>query len=125
MTDVVLDLSAVIAVFKFEPGWEKVAPLLQGGIVSAVIYAEIVTWLARRTGPADIANLEAMDMKVVDFDRPRAVAAGLLEPKTRRRGLSLGDRACLALAIELGCPVITADRPWRDVDVGVEIRLIR
>lgn len=125
MTDVVLDSSAVIAVFKREPGWSDVLPLLKSATVSAVIYAEIVTWLARRTGSADISDLEALELKVSDLNRSRAVAAGLLLPRTRHRGLSLADRSCLALAIELGLPAVTADRAWRDLDIGAEIRLIR
>jgi len=59
------------------------------------------------------------------IDGARASAAGLLAAKTKRRSISLGDRACLALAIELGMPVLTGDRAWRDLDIGVEIRLFR
>jgi PIN domain nuclease of toxin-antitoxin system len=53
------------------------------------------------------------------------MAAGLLASKTRRRNISLADRACLSLAMELGMPVLTGDRAWRDLDLGVEVRLFR
>lgn len=54
-----------------------------------------------------------------------AEAAARLRPATRHAGLSLADRACLALARRLGVPAVTADRAWGDLDVGVEVRLIR
>jgi PIN domain nuclease of toxin-antitoxin system len=50
---------------------------------------------------------------------------GLLRPKTKQLGLSLADRACLALGASLERPVLTTDRAWERVDVGVDIRVIR
>jgi ribonuclease VapC len=64
-------------------------------------------------------------LTVEPFHYERAIAAGALVAKTRHRGLSLGDRACLALAVELRLPVVTADRAWRDLDIGVDIRFFR
>ena len=127
MSDVIVDASAILAAIKQEPGGERVAADARGAHISALNYCEIAGWLAERgsTG-ADIDRLVApFDLTVAVFDRERASAAGLLAAKTVRRGVSLGDRACLALAIELGLPVMTADRAWRDLDFGVEIRLIR
>jgi ribonuclease VapC len=127
MTEVVLDASAVIAVFKQEPGWHSVIPLLESGRMSAANFAEVATWLARLARPNHqvFAELDVLEVTVIDLDRRRAATVGVLEPKTRHRGLSLSDRACLALAIELGLPAVTADRAWRNLDIGVEIRLIR
>jgi PIN domain nuclease of toxin-antitoxin system len=127
VSNVVLDSSAILAVINRETGADKVVDIAEGAVVSTLIIAEVVTWLAVRDTPVDqIRNtVEHFKLEIVPFDHARAYAAGLLVSKTRKRGLSLADRACLALAIELGCPVITADRPWRDVDLGVEIRLIR
>ena len=84
-------------------------------------------WFVRQGTPDDqvAAEVEAGHFIIADFDQSRAIASAILEPKTRQRGLSLADRACLALAIELGLPAVTADRAWRDLDVGVQIRLIR
>jgi ribonuclease VapC len=62
---------------------------------------------------------------VVDFDVPQAKVAGDLRRLTRIQGLSLGDRACLALAQALGLPAMTADRAWAGLEVGIEIRTIR
>ena len=127
MSDVVVDTSAVIAVIKDEPGGERAADHARGGHMSALNYCEIVGWLAERGSTAnDIEKFVAPFALTVDvFDRARATAAGLLAAKTMRRGISLGDRACLALATELGLPVVTGDRAWRDLELGVEIRLIR
>lgn len=59
------------------------------------------------------------------FDTDLALRAALLRNSTRPYGLSLGDRACLALARREGLPVLTADRSWAKLDVGVEVVLIR
>jgi ribonuclease VapC len=127
MIECVLDASAIIALFKQEPGWETVADVMPNGCASAVNFAEVVEWMSRAARPEHeiFAEVNALRFAVFDFDRPRAMAAGLLARQTRRLGLSLGDRACLALASELGLPVVSADRPWQGLDLGVEIRLIR
>jgi PIN domain nuclease of toxin-antitoxin system len=62
---------------------------------------------------------------IVPFTQRLAMIAGLLVSRTRDRGLSLGDRACLALAMDLKLPVVTADRAWAALDLGVEIRQVR
>jgi PIN domain nuclease of toxin-antitoxin system len=127
MTETVLDASAIIAIFKQEPGWERVVPLLEAARISAVNLTEVATLLARmdKSYREVVEHLDGLQLTVMDFDRSRAIAAGLIEPRTRHRGLSLGDRACLALGIELGMPVVTCDRAWRDLDVGVEVRMFR
>jgi PIN domain nuclease of toxin-antitoxin system len=73
-----------------------------------------------------IANAVArLNLRVIAFDEPQARSAARLRPVTRHAGLSLGDRACLALGDRLGCPVVTADRIWGNLDVGVDIFVIR
>ena len=59
------------------------------------------------------------------FDESLAVEAGFLRPATRQYGLSLGDRACLALALRERIPVVTADRAWSQLDLGIDIQVIR
>jgi len=66
-----------------------------------------------------------MDLRVVPFDGLQARTAARLRSTTRHAGLSLGDRACLALADRLGYPVVTADRVWASLEVGIEIIMIR
>ena len=70
--------------------------------------------------------LTGFDLTIVAFDRTQALTTGKLRARTRHLGLSLGDRACLALAIELNATVITADRLWTQVaPLGIRIDCIR
>ena len=127
MSDTVLDTSAILALVYHEPGWERAEASFANGVVSSLIFAEVVTSLVLRGGVA--VGIEqvwsALGLQVQPFDDVRAFAAGLLVARTRRLGLSLADRACLALAIELGIPAVTADRAWSKLDLPVEIRIIR
>jgi PIN domain nuclease of toxin-antitoxin system len=72
-----------------------------------------------------VKNLVALPVEFVDFDFALAAIAGRLRAATRSLGLSLGDRACLALAIERNCPVMTADRSWAKLNLGIPIQLVR
>jgi PIN domain nuclease of toxin-antitoxin system len=67
----------------------------------------------------------AVPYRAVDFAADMAIAAGLLRAVTRPKGFSAGDRACLALAISERLPALTADRAWSQLDLPVEVRLIR
>ena len=127
MTRSVLDSSAVLAVLQEEPGASHVALAMSDAVLSSVNLAEIVQRLARSGGPEEgvRAVLASLDCEIVGFDAEQGVEAGLLERATRAQGLSLGDRACLALARARGFPVLTADQAWAKVDVGVEVVLIR
>ena len=127
MANVVLDASAILAVLNSEPGAELIVPELDGATVSTVNYAEVTSKLANG-GTGRLAASEAvlrLGVRVADFDKDLADRTGELRPLTRHRGLSLGDRACIALAEREGAAVITADRKWRDVVPTVEIRLFR
>lgn len=127
MTDVVLDSSAVLARMRDEVGSGVVEEALRGGVLSAVNLAEIVTKLVERGMSPALAVLavDGLPCEVAAFDEDLAVQAGLLREATRAHGLSLGDRACLALARREGLPVLTADRAWAGLEVGVEIRMLR
>ena len=125
--EVVLDTSAILAFVNHEPGMEIVLPLLESTIINTVILAEVVTKLAER-GMSESAiqdTLADLGVQVVPFDEEQAFLAGMMRPATRRFGLSLGDRACLALGIVTGLPVITADRNWARVSIDLDVRLIR
>ena len=127
MTDIVLDASALIAVLREEPGAAAVEGLLDSAAISAVNLSEVQAKLVERGTPAASAWSWLIDLglEVVDFDLPQARIAGDLRCPTRSRGLSFADRACLALAQVLQRPAVTADRAWADLEVGVEIRMIR
>jgi ribonuclease VapC len=125
--EAVLDASAVLANIRSEPGAELVRSLTPRAAISAVNFAEVITKLIEFGMPEDaaVALAASIDHQVVPADQPAATSAGLLHAKTRRTGVSLGDRFCLALAQALGVPAITADRRWATLDLGVEITLIR
>jgi ribonuclease VapC len=127
MNDIILDASAIIAVINHEPGADRVVTVANGAVISSLIAAEVATWLALRDIAENeiLATFDDFNFRIEPFDRTRAIAAGLLVAKTKPRDLSLADRASLALAIELGFSVMTADRAWREVDIGVEIQLFR
>jgi ribonuclease VapC len=125
----VLDSSAILALLLGEDGSETVAAQIGGGVVSAVNESEVLAVLIRRgaTTREAVAVLAKLDLPSVAFDSRLAADAARLEAPTRRSGLSLGDRCCLALAERLGRPALTADRSWAGASgaVSVEIRLVR
>ena len=124
---IVLDASALLALSLGEPGAEHVADVLADAVISAVNLCEVLTRLADlgadpRQAAQDIA---ARELPVIAFDPAQAILAAVLRPATRHLGLSLGDRCCLALAIARKARVVTADRAWAGLDVGVGIDVIR
>jgi len=125
--DVVLDASALLALLQGEPGADVIEALLDRSAISAVNWSEVVQRLLRRgLALADVGpDLGALDLAVVPFDAEQAETAADLEAVTRAAGLSLADRACLALARIMDAPAFTADRLWEDVEVGVDIRVVR
>jgi PIN domain nuclease of toxin-antitoxin system len=127
VTEIVLDASAVLAVIHEETGSEKVEPHLGGACISAVNVSEVVTKLQERgLTDAEIEEvLMTLDLDVRPHDTPLAVAAGLLRNATRAAGLSLGDRACLALGTALQARILTADQAWRNLDCAMGIEFIR
>ena len=127
MADWVLDASAVLAVVLTEPGGDIVRPLMADSLLSAVNLAEVTTRLLDLGFPSARidSRLARLRFTVVPFDEVLALSAGLLRAQTRHLGLSVGDRACLALAQREGLPVLTGDRAWAKLDVGVQVVLIR
>jgi PIN domain nuclease of toxin-antitoxin system len=128
MNKVVLDASAILALLNDEPGAEKITPeLLSRATTSAVNLAEVQTILVREGGDPDESWALAVDPipDVEPFTAEQARIAGTLIQKTRSLGLSLGDRACLALAIALDAPVYTTDQLWRKLKLGVPIHVLR
>jgi PIN domain nuclease of toxin-antitoxin system len=127
----VLDASAVLALLLGECGLERVRPNVPTAAISAVNWSEACRRLSgatpRGTGGLIAARhrLSAVGAVIEPFDLSDAESAAGLRGVTRGAGLSLGDRACLALAQRLGVPAVTADRAWADLDVGIEVQLIR
>lgn len=122
-----IDASALLAMLFAEPGAEIVADEIAGGAaMSTVSLSEVATVLVRhRRDPVRILGPVREQLAVELFTKADALAAAALYPKTARRGLSLGDRACLALAQRLGCPAVTADQAWAELDLDIAVQLIR
>lgn len=127
MAKVVIDASALLAYVNGEPGADKLEAVLGEAMISAVNLAEAATKLALKRGTPDriLAEFTEAELTVIDFDRPLAEATGALAVLTRAQGLSLGDRACLALAKREGAIALTADQAWSKVKAGIDIQLIR
>lgn len=127
MASVVLDTSALLAFVHGEPGGQMVARLIGDAAMSAVNFAEAVTKLVNRGASLDQAKhvLSFAEVDIIDFDRRQAEATGALVSRTRSQSLSLGDRACLTLAMELGLPAVTADPSWKSLGVNVTVQVIR
>jgi ribonuclease VapC len=124
----VYDSSAVLAALFQEPGGDRVVALWADGdnLISAVNYAEIVAKLNER-GMSDLevqTVMEGVPLTLVDFDQSTAHASGLLRTATKALGLSLGDRACIALAQSRAATAVTADRQWENVP-RLDLVLIR
>jgi ribonuclease VapC len=119
----VLDASALLALLLGEPGGEKVRAVLADAAISTVNLAEVVAHYARNgASEAEIREvLDPLPFDRIDFDADLALACGLMLPATRAAGLSLGDRACLALARRLDVAAITADRSWSTVSAAVGV----
>ena len=122
-----MDSSAVLALVFRERGREQVAVALTGALINAVNLTEVMSKMLDSGLSSDQVDdqLKGFSLLVVDFDRDLAMRTALLRAATRHRGLSLGDRACLALAMREKLPVMTADRAWSDLDLPVEVVLIR
>ena len=127
MKAAVLDATALLALLHDEPGAEVVAEALPHSSISTVNLAEVIGKLVDSGLPEeDIRTaLAGLGIEVIPFDDDLAYRTGLLRNVTSPYGLSLGDRACLALGLRLGQPVLTADRIWATLKVGVKIRVIR
>ena len=127
MSSCVLDASALLALLNREPGEERVMEaLVMGALMSAVNLSEVVAKLADiGMTEADIREaVEPLGIKLADFDASGAFSAGLLRPASRSAGLSLGDRACIALGRQRGLPVLTADIAWNSLDLGTEVEIV-
>ena len=127
MPSAVLDSSAVLALLNDEPGAEIVAETLATALVSTVNVAEVFGKLIDRGATLDQVETAfgTIGLDVVDFDFALARRTGTLREQQANRHLSLGDRACLALAEREGVPALTSDRNWTAAVADVEIRLIR
>ena len=127
MSEHVLDASAVLAIMLGERGADRIEEILPGAMIGAVNLAEVVAKLQELGVPdAEIdREIAELGLPVIPFDAAQAMAAGKLRARTRSLGLSLGGRACLALALARGLPAVTMDRGWAALDIGAEAIVAR
>jgi PIN domain nuclease of toxin-antitoxin system len=127
MSKVVLDASALLAVIFDEPGAENLTDeILESAVISTVNLAEVQSKLIKKGYEPEEAWDDALALVQAEHFTPeQAKIAGTLIQKTESRGLSLGDRSCLALAIALKAEVYTTEQIWKGLKVGVPIHVIR
>ena len=123
----VLDASALLCLLQEEPGAERVARALPAAVIGAVNYSEVVGKLVESglDEPTVDRLTDALQLKVIPFDRSQARVTGSLRAPTRRLGLSLGDRACLALAVAEGATALTCERIWAKFEAPCKIETVR
>ena len=127
MSSVVLDASALLAVLLQEPGADKVERVLQSSLISTVNVSEVVASAVERGLMLETVMpcLTRLSIVMVPFDVEQATIAASFRPATRSLGLSLGDRACLALGFLRKLPVMTADQLWAKADIRITVEMIR
>ena len=124
---VALDSSAILAVFLSEPGGEAVLSVLPGALLSTVNLAEVITRMINLGADSEHvwSRIHSIQCEISVFTDEQARIAAELKAVTRPFGLSLGDRACLALAIERKATVYTTDKAWKNLELGIKIEVIR
>lgn len=127
MTSFVLDASALLALLNEEPGQDLVEDAIGDCSISSVNYCEVIGKLIDAGVPEDYARhtVDLLNIEIVDFDAKLAFQAASLPTATKRLGLSLGDRCCLALGIARKATVLTSERSWSRLKIGVKVKLIR
>jgi ribonuclease VapC len=127
MTIVVLDASAILAVIQREPGGEEVLKPKLTLLVSTVNVAEVRSKLVDRGFEREAIDkaLSLIDMETVSFDAEQAILSSDIRLASKTGGLSLGDRCCVACAIQRGGILYTTDKAWAEVDLPVEVKLLR
>lgn len=110
-----------------EPGADIVVSCLSRAIISAVNQAEVQTKLVSAGIDEALAWWHIAEARCpsVPFDEAQARIAGGLVRVTRSYGLSLGHRACLALAIQRKAAVYTTDAAWKNIGLAIEVNVIR
>jgi PIN domain nuclease of toxin-antitoxin system len=123
----VIDSSALLAVIFNEPGAERIEPLYEYSFISAVNYTESLTKLVQKGYDFENAkkHLSTVVSNIVDFKFEIAPTAAWLDATTSKFGLSLGDRACLATAMNSNCEVLTTEKIWSKLTLPVKIHYMR
>jgi PIN domain nuclease of toxin-antitoxin system len=128
MSKIVFDASTLIALFAKEKGYELIKKHMKDAVISSVNIAEVYKYcIETQNLSADEAKklVKLSDIKIIEFTEDQALISAILITKTKKYGLSMGDRACIALAISQSYYIITCDQIWQKLDVGVKIMMAR
>lgn len=127
MTPCVFDSSTVIAILNKEPGHDMAEKLISQSLISTVNVTEVAKHLSERIDvfAAVQTVLKSLKYQIIAYSNEQAEYAGFLYRTTAKYGLSLGDRACLALAISKNLPVVTTDKIWANIDLPIDVTLLR
>ncbi|MCA9194137.1 MAG: type II toxin-antitoxin system VapC family toxin [Planctomycetales bacterium] len=122
----VVDASVVLAVCHQEQGSDIARESMRRGLISTVNLSEVYE-KAIEYGRLPIAEaiVQTAALEVVEFDELHALEAAKFAEQARKKGISFADRACLALGVCEQLPVVTADRSWTELDLGIKIELFR
>ena len=124
---VILDASALLALIFDEQGADVVVTQVRDSRILSVNFSEVVQRVLTIDGNPDRAEeaIDLLNITVVPFDRRLARLTAEMRTITSFMGASFADRACLALALASGDPVLSSDQDWRKLDIGIDIRMIR
>lgn len=124
---IILDASALLAYLHRETGWEAVQGVLANGCIGAVNWSEVARKISQKGMDIAVVRdlLEELGVTIIPFSAGQAELAAQLWKEGRHHGLSLADRACLALAMERDTPVVTADKAWVGLTLDIEMQFIR
>jgi len=125
---IVFDSSAFIALLAKEKGFETIQTHLRNAVISSVNVAEIYKYCidVQKLTESECQDIIAMSgIKIIDFDEKQSLITAKIYPTTKKYGLSIGDIACVSLAIINNCPIITCDRIWKNIKLNVEFIMVR
>ena len=125
---IVFDSSALIMLFAKELGYESIRHYMKSAIISSVNIAEVYKYCieAQNLIEDDCRDLIKLSgIKIIDFCEEQALITAKIIKQTKQYGLSLGDRSCIALAMFKDYPVLTCDKIWQKVDLGIEFIMAR
>lgn len=127
MNSVVFDASALLALLHRERGADLVERYLPGAALSTVNYSEVLKKSIEKGGSLPVTELmiRGLQLEIILFDERLASETASLWIPAKKAGLSMADRCCLALGRSLNRTVLTAEKRWTEVEVGVKVKLIR
>jgi PIN domain nuclease of toxin-antitoxin system len=126
ITRFVLDTSALLAMMQDAPGGSLVGVKLHNSAISTLNLTEVLDYCNEHDLPTTsmVKDLRALGLEIHPFTEEDAHHVADLGTRLERQ-LSVADRACVALAHRLSLPALSADRSWKQLDLGIEVRVLR